>query len=232
MFVEGTLRWQVTEDCPWDLLMALALRDLAGLGDRVRPGLPALEPAVAPALHSRHPEAADGRTRMRPAPLAGPAGGRRQHAESGSGGTGSDDALADQWQAWFEVASDRHRRLNAPLLHPPHFEAFDRAIDLQDAIIAHYDAAAGWAAARHAEYVAASTASHARRAADIVDVVHDREHELRRQAGYFRLDIDVLPLAEKGAWIVGPHTVVISATLRDDSVAFRDWLRPLVSALV
>ena len=232
MFVEGTLRWQVTEDCPWDLLMALALRDLAGLGDRVRPGLPALEPAVAPAWHSRHPEPADGRTRMRPAPLAGPTGGRRRRAEAGSGGTGPDDALADQWQAWFEVASDRHRRLTAPLLHPPHFEAFDRAIDLQDAIIAHYDAAAGWAAARHAEYVAASTASHARRAADIVEVVHDREHELRRQAGYFRLDIDVLPLAEKGTWIVGPHTVVISATLRDDSVAFRDWLRPLVSALV
>ena len=60
----------------------------------------------------------------------------------------------------------------------------------------------------------------------------EREHELRRQAGYFRLDLDVLPLAEKGAWIVGPHTVVVSATLRDDSQALRAWLRPLVTALV
>ncbi|WP_431221042.1 hypothetical protein [Leifsonia xyli] len=120
----------------------------------------------------------------------------------------------------------------APLLRPPHFEAFDRAIDLQDAVLAHYEAAAGWAADRHAEYVATSAAQHARRAADIVEVVREREHELRRQAGYFRLDIDVLPLAAKGAWIVGPHTVVISATMRDDSAAFRDWLRPLVAALV
>lgn len=219
MFVEGTLRWQVTEDCPWDLLMALAIRDLAGLAGRVRPELPALQPAVASVL-SRPSSPGDGRMRARPLP------------RPGAGGAADSDALAEQWQAWFDVASDRHRRLVGPLLHPPHFEAFDRAIDLQDAIIAHYDAAERWADARHAEYVAASLAQHARRAADIVEVVREREHELRRQAGYFRLDIDVLPLAEKGAWIVGPHTVALSASLRDDSVAFRDWLRPLVAALV
>jgi len=218
MFVEGTLRWQVTEDCPWDLLMALAIRDLAGLAGRAHPVLPALQPTVASVL-SRPSAQGDGRTRTRPVPL------------SGSPAT-APDALAEQWQAWFEVASDRHRRLTGPLLHPPHFEAFDRAIDLQDAIIAHYDAATAWAEARHAEYVGASAEHHARRAADIVEVVREREHELRRQAGYFRLDLDVLPLAEKGTWIVGPHTVVVSESLRDDSVAFRDWLRPLVAALV
>jgi hypothetical protein len=99
-------------------------------------------------------------------------------------------------------------------------------------VIDHYEAAAAWAHERHAEYVQASLLNHARRAADIVDVVREREHELRRQAGYFRLDIDVLPLSSSGAWIVGPHTVVVSASLRDDSSAFRDWFRPLVSALV
>ncbi|MDR6970293.1 hypothetical protein [Leifsonia shinshuensis] len=231
MFVEGTLRWQVTEDCPWDLLMALAVRDLAGLSDRVRPTLPALDPAVSPALRPQRTGGPDRRMRTRPVPLGGPA--RSQpHGDEPAEGTDASDPLARQWQAWFEVAADRHRRLTAPLLQPPHFEAFDRAIDLQDAIITHYDAAAGWAAERHAEYVRSSAQNHAQRAADIVDVVHEREHELRRQAGYFRLDIDVLPLAEKGAWIVGPHTVAISATMRDDSVAFRDWLRPLVAALV
>ena len=52
MFVEGTLRWQVTEDCPWDLLMALALRDLGGLGSVGEPVIPRVSPAVAPALHA------------------------------------------------------------------------------------------------------------------------------------------------------------------------------------
>lgn len=242
MFVEGTLRWQVTEDCPWDLLVALAVRELAGLDGRVEPALPRVEPAVVPVLQSRRTEAADGRgtsapvQRARPAPVIHPArpAGRPAAPAADAGGPGDDRiaALARQWEAWFEVAADRHRRLTAPLLLPPHFAAFDRVIELQDAVIAHFDAAAGWATARHAEYLADSAEHHARRAADIVDVVREREHELRRQAGYFRLDIDVLPLAEKGTWIVGPHTVVVSASLRNDSVAFRDWLRPLVAALV
>jgi hypothetical protein len=223
MFVEGTLRWQVTEDCPWDLLMALAIRDLVGLGTVGDPDLPKLHPEVTRALQSRSRQASarpPRRTRTE-----GP-------ARIASGEHPAHDALTQQWQAWFEVAADRHRRLAAPLLRPPHFEAFDRAIELQDAVLANYDAAAGWARQRHEEYVSASVEHHARRAADIVDVVREREHELRRQAGYFRLDIDVLPLAETGAWIVGPHTVVVSASMRDDSEAFRGWLRPLVAALV
>jgi hypothetical protein len=73
---------------------------------------------------------------------------------------------------------------------------------------------------------------HAKRSADIVDVVRDREHELRRQAGYFRLDIAVLPLAEPGAWIVGPNSIVISQSMRENSAAFRAWFRPIVEALV
>lgn len=223
MFVEGTLRWQVTEDCPWDLLVALAVRDLAGLAETARPSLPPLDPAVT-ALQSRG--ARSGRRAARPGAIGSPG------ASPGGSAAAGDDALAAQWQAWFELVADRTRRLTAPPLHPPHFEAFDRALELQDAVIAHYDAAADWAAARHVEYVEATAATHARRAADIVDVVREREHELRRQAGYFRLDLDVLPLAEKGAWIVGPHTVVVSASLRDDSHAFRAWLRPLVTALV
>lgn len=224
MFVEGTLRWQVTEDCPWDLLVALAVRDLTGLADVVEPALPRLTPATAPALQPRGARSAERRTPPGSRPASGPPGA--------TGGVSRADPLAAQWQAWFELVVDRLRRPTAPLLHPPHFEAFDRALELQDAVIAHFDAAADWAAARHAEYVAASAEFHARRAADIVDVVREREHELRRQAGYFRLDLDVLPLAEKGAWIVGPHTVVVSASMRDDSRAFRDWLRPLVAALV
>lgn len=219
MFVEGTLRWQVTEDCPWDLLMALAVRDLAGLEGAGEPSLPRLTPALVPVLRAN--------TGAHPA-----LPGARAHRGAHDGADAARSTLAEQWRAWFEVAVDRERRPAGGMLRPPHFEVFDRAIDLQDVVIAHYDAAASWAHERHAEYVQASLLNHARRAADIVDVVREREHELRRQAGYFRLDIDVLPLSSSGAWIVGPHTVVVSASLRDDSPAFRDWFRPLVSALV
>jgi hypothetical protein len=229
MFVEGTLRWQVTEDCPWDLLMALAVRDLAGLHGVGDPVLPRLSPEPEPALHS----AAGSTTGPPVAALRNPLSGSAATGSAAAGGADTDDGtLARQWTAWFDRAVHRDRRPLGGLLHPPHFEAFDRAIELQDLIIGHYDAAAHWAAERHGEYARTSLAKHAQRSADIVDVVHEREHELRRQAGYFRLDIDVLPLAESGAWIVGPHTVVVSGSLRDDSRAFREWFRPLVSALV
>ena len=208
MFVEGTLRWQVTEDCPWDLLIALALRDLAGLEGAVEHVLPRTAPAVVPVLQ----------------------GGAQ--ARGGTVTAMARGALSAQWDALLEAAADREHRPLTPLLQPPHFAALDRALELQDFVLAQYEAAARWARDRRAEYARASIENHARRAADIVDVVHEREHDLRRQTGYFRLDIDVLPLAERGAWIVGPHTVAVSTSLRDDSPAFRGWFRPLVAAMV
>ncbi|MGH1523000.1 hypothetical protein ACRAWC_02485 [Leifsonia sp. L25] len=208
MFVEGTLRWQVTEDCPWDLLIALALRDLVGLDNTREPALPRVSPSIVPALHGA------------------------LERSRGAVTLAAKDVLETQWHALFERAADREHRPLTPLLQPPHFAALDRAIELQDVVLAQYETAASWARERRAEYARASIERHATRSADIVDVVHEREHDLRRQAGYFRLDIDVLPLAERGAWIVGPHTVVVSTSLRDDSPAFRDWFRPLVAALV
>ena len=215
MFVEGTLRWQVTEDCPWDLLMALALRDLAGLTAVERPAIPRVFP---PVVHVMHPASGSH-------PLPRP-------TVQGHASTPDRAARADQWRAWWEFSLQRERRPIVSQLRPPHFEVFDRAIELQDLVTEHYEEALAWTVERHAEYARLSLLQHSRRAADIVDVVRDREHELRRQAGYFRLDIYVLPLAEPGAWIVAPHTVVVSTSLRDDSVAFRDWFAPVIAALV
>jgi hypothetical protein len=234
MFVEGTLRWQVTEDCPWDLLMALALRDLGRVEPTGPTTIPRVSPAVAPVLRAATGTLPAQRGSVHP-------GAERADAETGADRPGAERPAADQgtgisleqqWLAWFELTVDRERRPITSLLHPPHFEAFDRAIELQDLVMAHYEEALAWTRERHAEYARTSVEQHARRAADIVDVVRDREHVLRRQAGYFRLDLYVLPLAEPGAWIVGPHTVIVSTTLRDDSASFRAWFTPVVAALV
>ena len=215
MFVEGTLRWQVTEDCPWDLLMALALRDLAGLTNVEQPAIPRVFPPVARVMHPASGSHPLPRPRL------------QGHA------TNTDRAaLTEQWRAWWEFILQRERRPIVSQVLPPHFEAFDRAIELQDLVAEHYDDAVAWTAERHAEYARLSLLQHSRRAGDIVDVVRDREHELRRQAGYFRLDIYVLPLVEAGAWIVAPHTVIVSTSLRDDSAAFREWFAPVIAALV
>ena len=208
MFVEGTLRWQVTEDSPWDLLLALCLRDLGGLAGIGAPSIP----AVAPTPVGTAAPVAAGRTL---APVA------------------VDSAvLAEQWTDWWTQLLDRHRRPIVSSVQPPHFSAFDRTLELRDLVIQHYDDAVAWTEERFREYTEATERTHAARAADIVQVVRDREHDLRRQAAYFRLDLVILPLAQPGAWIVGPDTVVVAASLRADSAAFRAWFTPLVEALV
>jgi hypothetical protein len=213
MLVEGTLRWKVTEDCPWDLVVALCLRDLAGLGDLGEPPLPPVTPALQRAPARRVLAAG--------APTWPQGSGRRAE-------------LAAEWNRWWRQTAAQAHMLPASYTAfvPPHFAAFDRDLELQDLVIEHFDAAATWATQLCRGYVSDETLHHADYAADIGEIVRTREHELRRQAGSFRLNIEALPLAEQGAWVVGSHTVVISWSLRDDRAAFRRWFEPLVVALV
>lgn len=215
MLVEGTLRWRVTEDCPFDLLVGLCLRDLAGLDGVGDPVLPAVVPAVQrqPASHRMLAAASPAWDAASPEPRA---------------------QLGEEWARWWRRAVVRANVVASwsTAFVPPHFAAFDRELVLQDLVIERFQDAVAWAKERRAEYIDDDQAHRLEYSADVVDIVRGREHELRRQAGSFRLDIEALPLAEPGAWIVGPDTVVISWSLRDDHEAFRRWFEPLVAALV
>lgn len=211
MLVEGTLRWQVTEDCPWDLLLALALRELGSIQDASDPPLPRVVPA--PVFAARGAAASYSTT-------------LRTHLAN------DPVVLREQWRAWWERILIREVRAQLPPVAPPHFSAFDRELELQDLAAEFFDDAAGWAAERSAEYAHRLESVQESRISDIVHVVHEREHELRRQSAHFRLDINVLPLSRAGAWIVAPHSIVVSESFREDSRAFRAWLAPIVAALV
>lgn len=217
MLVEGTLRWRVTEDCPLDLLVGLCLRDLAGLGPVGDPVLPAVVPAVRRRPVQTQVPVSTMPVSLPPACSADPP-----------------QQLGEEWAHWWRRAVVRANAFGSwsTAFQPPHFAAFDRELALQDFVIERFQDAVAWALERRAEYVADDLLHHAEYSADIVDVVRGREHDLRRQAGSFRLDIEVLPLAEPGAWVVGPDTVVISRSIRDDHEAFRTWFTPLVTALV
>lgn len=218
MLVEGTLRWRVTEDCPLDLLVGLYLRDLAGIEGFGDPVLPAVIPTV----------------QRLPAPHRVLATGAASSGGSDPAPRPSTSGLGDEWARWWRRAVVGANAVGSwsTAFVPPHFAAFDRELTLQDLVIEQFRDAIDWAQERRAEYVADDREHHLAYSADIVDIVRGREHELRRQAGSFRLDIEALPLAEPGAWVVGPDTVVVSWSLRDDHQAFREWFEPLVAALV
>lgn len=197
MLVEGSIRWQITEDCPWDLLLALAFRALAGLAEECAEQIPPVEPP------------------LEPVDLAGI----------------DRDALAAQWRGWWTGIVPRATRPFISQVRPPHFEVFDRALELQELVYRSYDQAMHWAEERHREYLRA-VAAREHPLADAYELVQRRQFELRRQTGSFRLDLEVLPVQGRGAWVVAPDTVIISENLRDDPEAFREWLKPVVIALV
>ncbi|SEC59148.1 hypothetical protein SAMN04489806_3296 [Paramicrobacterium humi] len=197
MLIEGTLRWEVTEDCPWDLLLALGLRDLAGLDAVCEEDVPRGIPDIGRISTS-----------------------------------GIDMAqLEAQWRGWWAGLIRRETRPFISQVRPPHFAVFDRALELQELVYRGYDRAMGWAKLRRFEYLRAVERRH-HPLEDVYRMVQQRQFELRRQSSSFRLDLTVLPVARTGAWVVAPDTVVVSESLRDDASAFRDWLHPVVIALV
>ncbi|HXH35348.1 MAG TPA: hypothetical protein VNJ54_13220 [Plantibacter sp.] len=198
MLVEGTIRWQVTEDAPLVLMLALAFRRMAGLGEHCVSQLPTVEPA---------PGAVD----VSGLDLA---------------------ALATQFDGWWAGIARRDTRPFVAEVRPPHFEAFDRALELQELAYRAFDEANRWAAERVAEYERALAARAPSRLTDVYELIRERQFELRRQSSSFRLDLEVLPIAQAGAWVVAPDTIVVSESLRDDRDAFREWLRPLIHGLV
>lgn len=204
MLVEGTIRWQVTEDCPWDVLLALALRDLAGLAGECAETIPPVHPAPVPVPAALADGALEGIDRV---------------------------ALAAQWRGWWAGIILRETRPFMSPVRPPHFEVFDRALELQELLYRHYDAAMRWSIDRHAEYER-SVRQRGSSLPAIYRLVQRRQLQLRRQSNSFRVDLTVLPLSHYGGWVVAPDTIVVSSSLRDDPEAFQAWFEPIVEALV
>jgi hypothetical protein len=205
--------WRVTEDSPTDLLIALYLRDAAGLLPAGDPQLPPIEPVFAPRpVLSAHGALA-------PRPSVDPLPQERF------------DALRTQWEAWWRrlvLPADRPKQWE---LEPPEFRPFDRSPELQQLLRERFPDARLWAGRRHEEFVEAAVERIHRGDHDINAVVVASERELGRRAEPFHLDVIVLPVAEADIWIIGPSSIVVSTRLRNDSPAFRDAVAPLVHAL-
>jgi len=205
--------WQVTEDSPTDLLIALYLRDAAGLLPAGDPQLPPIEPALAPR------------------PVLSPHGALASRPSLDPLPRDRFDALRTEWEAWW-------RRLILPTewpkqweLEPPEFEPFARSPELQRLLRERFSDARVWAGRRHEEFVEAAVERIHRGDHDINAVVVACGRELGHRVEPFHLDVLVLPVADRDIWIIGPSSIVVSTRLRNDSPAFREAVTPLVHAL-
>jgi hypothetical protein len=57
------------------------------------------------------------------------------------------------------------------------------------------------------------------------------EREVGRRAHSFELNVQVLPLSQRGVWWIGALTVAVTDGLRRDVVAFDSAIRPVISEL-
>lgn len=191
-----------TVDTSEVLLVALYLRDCAGLQGLGRPSLPPVVPPVRAVNTQRLTE-----------PAGGPA------------------TLRVEWEAWWHTLL-KHPISGAVLPMPPLFEALDGMEALKALLRAHVGAAMAWAEERCAEYAlhvgsrGADSVEHL-----LARMVQERELELGRAARRFTLEVVELPLGVHRAWWVEPNKLLMCQELFDDERSFRSYVEPVVRLL-
>ena len=195
-------QWLIREDASVPVLVALALRQQ--LGVRSPEDLPVLQ-----GLPYREPDAAD-----------------------------ASDALEKQWLGYWNMTVE-------PQAHPASgplelVDGFDTLVALPASGAAELRAAIGplaaeavaYARTAHERYVAAmrgSTGGSAYRA--YASAIAEFEREIGRRAHSFELNVQVLPLSQRGIWWIGALTVAVTDGLRRDVVAFDRAIRPIIAEL-
>ena len=199
----GGSGWQITMDTSGPMMIALYVRDAAGLDGAGRPALSHAAPKVHHADHA--------------------------HLTAEVGGL---SALKTEWEAWWEQLLKAHPQMS-PELSPPEFGAFGNSPALQRVLQAHFGSALTWVRERRSEYAeleAERVASGSDQLLD--DMVDDRLMEVGRSSRDFNLTIIELPLNEQRAWYLEPDKIIMSHDLLSQPELFRSYVQPVVEMLV
>lgn len=195
--------WRITMDTSGPMLIALYVRDAAGLDSAGQPALCHMAPKIRPVDHSN---------------LTSEVGGI--------------SALKTEWEAWWEQLLKGHPKMT-PEVTPPEFEAFGNSPALRRVLQAHFGSALTWARERRAEYAALEAEREASGAPQLLgDMVEDRLLEVGRGSRDFTLTIIELPLTEPRAWYLEPDKIIMSNELLTQPEVFRSYVQPVVELLV
>ncbi|WP_104091679.1 hypothetical protein [Arthrobacter sp. GMC3] len=195
--------WRITMDTCGPMLMALYIRDVAGLAGAGSPALAPVTPQIRSADHS--------------------------HLTAEVGG---EAALRYQWEFWWRglVAQYPERE---PVLSPPEFPEIAGMPALQRVVQAHYGAALNWEREQFRSYAAMTAERETLGGHKILaDLVQNREMELGRSARDFTLTIVEMPLTEHRAWFIEPDTLIMSQQLIEDQTNFLSYVQPVIELLV
>jgi len=185
------------------MLMALYIRDVAGLVGAGSPALTPVAPQVRPMDHS--------------------------HLTAEVGG---EAALRYQWEFWWSQLVAQSPGAE-PTLSPPDFPEIAGMPALQRVVQAHYGAALNWEQEQCRAYSLMAAERETLGGHKILaDLVQNREMELGRSARDFTLTIVEMPLAEQRAWFIEPDRLIMSEHLIDDQQNFLSYVQPVIELLV
>ncbi|MFJ5954865.1 hypothetical protein ACIQC5_02785 [Paenarthrobacter sp. NPDC092416] len=202
MHESGGPGWRITMDTSGPMLIALYLRDVAGLDGAGRPLLSHAAPKVRHADHT--------------------------HLTAEVGGV---HALKTEWEAWWDKLLKSYPK-PALELAPPSFHAFGNSPALQRVLQAHFGAALGWAEDRIEEYSKIEAIRETNGMTQVLnEMVEDRLLEVGRSSRDFDLTIIELPLNEPRAWYLEPSTMIMSHKLLSEPEMFRSYVQPVVEIL-
>ncbi len=145
--------------------------------------------------------------------------------------------LERQWRAyWAMTVEPQAHPSPIPLDLVDGFETLvalpvEGADALREAIEPHAAEAIAFAHAAHAAYTSrdAGRTGSAYRAYASAIAVHERQ--VGRRAHSFELNVQILPLAQRGLWWIGSLTIAVTDGLRGDVVAFDAAIHPIIAEL-
>ncbi|GAA1978051.1 hypothetical protein GCM10009777_08970 [Microbacterium pumilum] len=100
---------------------------------------------------------------------------------------------------------------------------------LRSAIVPHAPEALAFAQSAHARYRRDAGSGTAYRA--YASAIAEHERQVGRRAHSFELNVQVLPLSQRGVWWIGSLTVAVTDGLRGDVVAFDAAIHPIIAEL-
>lgn len=195
----GGPEWVVREEAGLPVLAVLYLRQVLGI--RSPEELPPLRGVPAGEPHAEEPQA----------------------------------ALERQWRALWEMTVE-------PQAHPSPVpldlvDGFDMLLalptegydELRAAIAPFGKGAVDYARRAHDRYRATAHVGTGTSYRAYASAIAQHERHIGRRAHSFELNVQVLPLAQRGVWWIGSLTIAVTDTLRGDVVAFDAAIGPVIA---
>lgn len=199
----GGPQWVIREDAGRGVLVALYLRQTLGL--RAPEELPPL----------------------RGVPLARADRDEPTHA-----------ALEDQWRAyWAMTVEPRAHRSSVPLDLVDGFDGLVAlpvagAEELRTAVAPYAAQAIAFSRTAHAAYTARDEGRQSGAAyRAYAGAIAEHERHVGRRAHSFELNVQILPLTQRGLWWIGALTIAVTDGLRRDVAAFDTAIHPVIAEL-